>query len=129
MSSDISECSIPAATDSEAIRSVNEAMIQQLREIMEEEFEDLINTYIECSISHVKNVAEAIDQDDAQALRSCAHSFKGSSSNIGLDKLVFLCKRLELMGRSGEVPDDANEAYQLLVSEHQNVTNKLKGYL
>ena len=49
-----------------------------------------------------------------------AHSFKGSSANLGAQPLADICFKLESMGRDG-VLDGAQEAYEQLKAEYAHV--------
>ena len=84
---------------------VDMAMLGELREIMEEDFNILIETYLEDSKTRLIAINEAFNEKDSEALRGAAHSFKGSSSNVGAIFLADLCKTVEDLGREGRVDD------------------------
>ncbi len=70
-------------------------VIAALREIMQDDFVDLIETFIKDSLQRREALAQAQRSDDREALRRSAHSFKGSSANIGARCLSDLCRQLE----------------------------------
>ena len=53
---------------------------------------------------------EAVQNDDAPAVESLAHTLKGSSSNMGARGMSALCARLEVAGASG----DLSQSFRLL---------------
>jgi len=69
-----------------------------LQEVMEGEYPKLLETFLDDSQKRIEALRTA--RDDAKALGRIAHSFKGSSGNLGAVRLAQLCQRLEL--ESGE---------------------------
>nr|WP_187696875.1 MULTISPECIES: Hpt domain-containing protein [Pseudomonas] len=65
---------------------------------MEGEYPKLLETFLDDSQKRIEALRTA--RDDAKALGRIAHSFKGSSGNLGAVRLAQLCQRLEL--ESGE---------------------------
>lgn len=82
---------------------LDEATLADLRVLLEDDFRDLIETFLEDAHQrHAELVALlAQPQADAPTLRSTAHSFKGSSLNVGATRLADLCRRLEDMAAAG----------------------------
>ncbi|WP_434590994.1 Hpt domain-containing protein [Pseudomonas sp. R4-83] len=63
-----------------------------LREVMEEGYTELLDTFLADSESRLAELRNAVD---AKALSEVAHSFKGSASNMGAVRLAALCEDLE----------------------------------
>jgi len=63
-----------------------------LREVMEAGYADLLDTFLADSQEHLARLHNA---QDASELARVAHSFKGSSSNMGALRLALLCGELE----------------------------------
>nr|WP_205347586.1 Hpt domain-containing protein [Pseudomonas allii] len=61
---------------------------------MEGEYPKLLDTFLDDSQKRVEALRKA--RDDAKALGRIAHSFKGSSGNLGAVRLAQLCQRLEV---------------------------------
>nr|WP_218627817.1 Hpt domain-containing protein [Pseudomonas sp. dw_612] len=59
---------------------------------MEDEYPTLLDTFIADSEERLRVLRKA---DDAAQLMNAAHSFKGSSSNMGAIRLAELCDELE----------------------------------
>jgi len=63
-----------------------------LQEVMESEYPVLLDTFLYDSEERLRLLRKA---DDASQLVATAHSFKGSSSNMGAVHLAELCHQLE----------------------------------
>ena len=89
--------------------------LNTLKEIMEDDFVFLIETFLQDSASRVETLAELINGQDSDAIRRAAHSFKGSCSNVGALHLASLCGHLEHKGLNNDfngVKDDFVEIKQ-----------------
>ena len=71
---------------------MDQAVVNALRDVMEGGFADLLDTFISDSDKCVVVLNSA---QQATALGAVAHSFKGSSSNMGAIRLAQLCGILE----------------------------------
>lgn len=87
---------------------VDESALAELKSIMGEDFQLLVDTFVNDSISRIAALDEAINKSDAEGIRTSAHSFKGSSLNISAIELIELCRDLEDRGREGRL-DGAQE--------------------
>lgn len=67
-------------------------VLSALQEVMEDEYPELLDTFIRDSEERLKLLQ---NYADAMQLRDAAHSFKGSSSNMGAIRLAELCHELE----------------------------------
>lgn len=74
---------------------LNSELIVELKDLMEDEFSILLETYLQESERQFANARSAWDEQDLEGLKRFAHSLKGSSSNIGAERLSSLCGRLE----------------------------------
>lgn len=71
---------------------IDQKVLSDLREVMEEGYLQLLETFLEDSERRLSQLHEAKDADE---LGLAAHSFKGSSSNMGAVGLAGLCQQLE----------------------------------
>ena len=71
---------------------VDRSVLSALREVMEEGYPDLLDIFLADSEERLKVLRAA---DSAARLAETAHSFKGSSSNMGALRLTELCRQLE----------------------------------
>ncbi|MCK3837185.1 Hpt domain-containing protein [Pseudomonas synxantha] len=68
-------------------------VLSGLQDVMEGEYPKLLDTFLDDSQKRIEALRDA--RDDAKALGRIAHSFKGSSGNLGAVRLAQLCQRLE----------------------------------
>lgn len=78
-------------------------VLSGLQEVMEGEYPKLLDTFLDDSQKRVEALRKA--RDDAKALGRIAHSFKGSSGNLGAVRLAQLCQRLEVESAGPAVGD------------------------
>ena len=71
---------------------IDHKVLCDLREIMEDGYLQLLDTFLEDSERRLSQLHQA---KDAAELGMAAHSFKGSSSNMGAVGLAGLCQELE----------------------------------
>ncbi|OUS26326.1 hypothetical protein A9Q99_19050 [Gammaproteobacteria bacterium 45_16_T64] len=90
--------------------------LADLKDIMEEDFQMLIDTFIADSESKVNEIGSLVVGDDPEALRQVAHSIKGSSGNVCATALSEIARQLEAMGKDGDL-SAAPAAYEALKVE------------
>ncbi|MGB3127212.1 MAG: Hpt domain-containing protein [Pseudomonas sp.] len=78
-------------------------VLSGLQEVMESEYPKLLDTFLDDSQKRVEALRKS--RDDAKALGRIAHSFKGSSGNLGAVRLAHLCQRLEVESAGSAVGD------------------------
>ncbi|MBP8184351.1 MAG: Hpt domain-containing protein [Pseudomonas sp.] len=82
-----------------AVIHLDTAVLETLRDVMEDEYSLLLETFLLDSEERLRLLLETSASGDAQAMRLAAHSFKGSCSNMGAVLLASLCKELEELAR------------------------------
>lgn len=102
--------------------------LKDLKDIMENEFETLVNTFITDSQSKLDELDEVVAADDAEAIRKLSHSLKGSSSNVCALKLSEMARELEAMGKDQQTAG-AQELLLRLKQEFENVSQVLRNNL
>ena len=70
-------------------------ILNTLKQVMEDDFSLLIETFVQDSRDRIASLHQLVQGTDADLIRRAAHSFKGSSSNIGAPYLSSLCSALE----------------------------------
>ncbi|MGB3610096.1 MAG: Hpt domain-containing protein [Cellvibrio sp.] len=78
-------------------------ILTTLKDVMESDFMLLIETFVTDSRERIRNLHELVPQGDAEVIRRAAHSFKGSSSNIGASRLAELCSQIEVQALTGNL--------------------------
>ena len=79
--------------------------LAELRDVMEEEFVILVNTFIQDSDDRLRQLREGAEAEDPEGVRKVAHSFKGSCINIGAPELADRCREAEQRGRDEDLSD------------------------
>jgi signal transduction histidine kinase/CheY-like chemotaxis protein/HPt (histidine-containing phosphotransfer) domain-containing protein len=94
---------VPIAAPPPTQLSVNPRTLDSIRTMSPNLLEKVIQVYLRDLPGCVAQIREALASNDADGLRRSAHGLKSSSANAGADRLVDICKALELMGRSGAI--------------------------
>ncbi|ANI61775.1 HPt (histidine-containing phosphotransfer) domain-containing protein [Pseudomonas sp. PvR086] len=84
-------------------------VLSALQEVMEDGYPELLDTFLSDSEERLSLLRKA---DDADRLGATAHSFKGSSSNMGATRLAELCHELEQRAKEKKL-----EGIEALVGE------------
>ena len=79
--------------------------LNELKEILEDEFDHLIATYIQDTQNKLDRLKAAASIANSAEVRELAHSIKGASINIGVMRLSELCQQMESAAVSGQVPE------------------------
>jgi HPt (histidine-containing phosphotransfer) domain-containing protein len=79
--------------------SLDLAVINELKELLDESFSILIMRYIEDGQLRIEKIASALDVQDAAVVFAEAHGLKGSSRNIGAFKAGDIFCELETLGK------------------------------
>jgi HPt (histidine-containing phosphotransfer) domain-containing protein len=95
--------------------------LNMLKQVMEDDFALLIETFTQDSKDRIHALRAVIESSDANLIRRGAHSFKGSSSNVGAPRLSALCAAMEkkaldnnLDGLSGDLDSIEIEFMQVV---------------
>jgi HPt (histidine-containing phosphotransfer) domain-containing protein len=107
------------------VGSLDLNLINDLRELMEDEFNSLIEIYLNDSVVRMQQLELAVQQKDGTQIRHAAHSLKGSSSNIGAEELAAQCQKLEEMGKNNELENITGQA-EMVQQELTRVQAELK---
>ncbi|MGD8234679.1 MAG: response regulator [Chromatiales bacterium] len=102
--------------------------VEELRELMQEKFVPIIQTYMRDTPIRFKTMREAITASDAEQLYRAAHSLKSASASLGANGLSELARQLEFMGREEDLKD-ARDLFNEAVREYGIVRHALKKYL
>lgn len=105
---------------------LNEEMLEELKDIMEEDFASLLQTFLVESKKQFCEAKDAWQAQDYEVLRRAVHSLKGSCGNIGAETLQSTCAELEYKTKENVlavVPDLLDSAESQL-AEVQAVVKK-----
>lgn len=104
---------------------VDLSVLETLRDVMEGEFPALLKVFIEDSEQRVRDLNGVTGASgfsfnapkQRQLVGEMAHSFKGSSSNMGATRLAELCRQLEESARAAVAPDDQQVSQMVVAIE------------
>ncbi len=85
------------------IPHIDDEALRELQAVMGDDFASLLQTFAIDSAARIEAVKQAADAADGEALRRAAHSFKGSSGNMGALRLCDLCRQIEELARDGAI--------------------------
>ncbi len=88
----------------------------------------IIGLFQDNSPAVVRNIRQSIVEKDSDDLCEAAHSLKSSSANLGATHLSALCKKLEELGRAGQL-EGTEELLEQLEGEFQEVVLLLSAEL
>ncbi len=104
---------------------LDEDMMIELQEIMEDEFDVLLQTYLTDAVIKLESIDSALTERDHVKLRESAHSLKGSSSNIGALPLSGLCANIENLARENQI-SEAQKIIGGVRAEYEHVKSLLE---
>lgn len=82
---------------------LNREALDTLKDVMGDDFQLLISTFINDGSEHIQRLHTALNKQDSDAVRSAAHSFRGSCHNLGAAQLASLCEHVERRSLEGEL--------------------------
>lgn len=93
----------------DGLPALDDVVINELREIMEDDFSLLLETFLSDAVERMGAISDAVAAMEADQLREAAHSFKGSCLNIGAQRLSALAANLEQDARDRKLDSVANQ--------------------
>lgn len=82
---------------------INLSQFEELKELLSEDFTDLMQTYMQDSLQRLSEMDTAYTNLDNRLGYNAAHSLKGASSNLGATELTELCYKLQEICRTGQI--------------------------
>lgn len=82
---------------------LNHAQFEEMRDLLEEDFIDLVQTYLADSKQRITALRSAYDKDDNANGFEIAHALTGASANIGTTQLVILGQQLQQACRDNKL--------------------------
>jgi histidine phosphotransfer protein HptB len=104
---------------------LNLDMLNELKMLMEEDFQLLIDTYCEDGALKLEGLKEAVFANNAKEVSDFSHSLKGSSANVGAEILADLCYQMEAKGKKEDL-SGAEALYAEIVTEFKCVDNDIQ---
>jgi len=107
---------------------LDDEVIAELREVMEEEFEQLIGTYLDNTPQLLEQLQRAAAARDLPGMVIPAHSIKSSSANLGAMQLSGLAREIEMAAREQRL-DAALATYRRLDASYAATREALRAQL
>lgn len=104
---------------------IDPSVIAEVREDMEEDFEDFVTCYLDDAEQFVRLCGDAIAGSDSSQLQFQAHALKSSSAYVGANELASLAAGMEKLGAEGSV-DGADELHRQAVDIFDGVKAELE---
>ncbi|MCW8948764.1 MAG: ATP-binding protein [Sedimenticola sp.] len=101
---------------------IDQSVIEELYEIMEEDFVSLIYSFLEAAPGLMRDIEAGILDGDANQMIMPAHSLKSSSANVGAVQLAESAKQIEIAAREHDL-DCIAELFEML-KEHFDAASK-----
>jgi len=99
-------------------------VINELREIMGADFKTLVASYIRDGGQRLQALHDGFAVGDVEQIRQQAHSFKGSSGNLGALRVTGICLEIEQYAREGNL-SAAGTLMEALENEFQKSCDAL----
>ena len=82
---------------------IDQQVLAALKELMEEEFPALINSYIEDAPKLLADILSSSKEADREILVRAAHTLKSSSNNLGAIKLAMIAETIEKQSQDNKL--------------------------
>jgi len=87
-----------------------------------EDIREMLELYVETTTSDLAELKGAIEAKNAPLAHTKAHSIKGGSGNLGLDKMFELSKEIDDRVRVNSL-DGVDNMFQVLQKQFNNIVN------
>ncbi len=84
---------------------LNQETLDSLRELGDDFFGELIETFLESSQDQIESVRQGVRKRDGTGIEAAAHSLKGACYGMGAEELGILCKEVEERGRENNLAE------------------------
>ena len=114
---------------SDTATGLNQQMTEdELQEIMDEDYLDLLRTYLGNAPELIGQTRMAIESGDAAAMVLPVHSLKSSSANVGAMRLSELAKEAEQLAKAGDLVA-AERAFRAVEKAFTEAESALRAHL
>lgn len=88
----------------------------EMRDLLEEDFQDLVSTYLVDSRHRISLLATAVSENDNANGFEIAHAIKGASANLGAVQMLELSSKLQEASRANTISQHESTVGQMLVA-------------
>lgn len=107
-------------SDETTTHPVDQKVLDELREVMDDDFIEIIDLYLNNVPSQILNIKAAAEKKDAGEISCGAHNLKSTSGNIGAMTVFTLCKTLEGDACKGKI-EGCQETIKDIEAEFERV--------
>ncbi len=100
-------------SDLDLLLLIDDDVIAELRDILQEEFGDLVRDFVDDVPIQLELMQTALDQGNADGLYRLAHKLKSSCGSLGAPRLAELVRQLEQAGRQATLDGAATLPYEI----------------
>ena len=83
----------------------------------------LIGSFLDESTSILENLKSAIDENDFDAIKSHAHSIKGSAGNLKFNEIYEMAREMELSATESNKDFEYSEYFEAVKSAVETIPN------
>lgn len=109
-------------TDPDQLPVLDDEIVTELREIMEDEFTNLLQTFLGDLPLQLERLQAAFDQGDADTIFTIAHKLKSSCGSLGALRLMELTRQIEQAGREKNLDGVAELLDKAWVTTNKTIT-------
>lgn len=95
------------STNNSATEIIDDKQFDEVRDLFEEDFAGLLQTYIEDSKQRINVMQKALSANDNAGCFESSHALRGASATIGATQLVALSGELESACRAHKVSEQS----------------------
>ncbi|WP_227430462.1 Hpt domain-containing protein [Psychrobacter sp. I-STPA6b] len=107
---------------------IDSEQFEELQDLLEDDFAELMATYMQDSLKRVEEIQTAINTGDNATGFESAHSLKGASANIGAIPLKDLCYQMQEACRDNTITQQQS-LLDNIATELQLVSQEIKARL
>lgn len=111
-----------------AIKSFDQRTLEVLKENVGEVFITVVDAFIDDLPMYLLSLRSAISKNDPQQVYELAHTIKGTAATVGADIVASLSRKLEEMGKAGDLRG-AEVFFTELENSSTKVSSDIKNYL
>ena len=104
---------------------LDQNLLEELKMVMEEEFPNLMQTFLQESERQYQAAVQAWSERDMETLRRNAHSLKGSCANVGAADLQSSCAKLESFAKDN-VEDGVSDLLNAIQQQLREVNSEIR---
>ncbi len=104
---------------------INDTQWQELQDLFEEDFIDLVKGFVTDSNKRVIGIRQAHQDGDNNTGGELAHALKGASANLGANNLAQYCSNMQSICKANMIADAFN-VVEDIENEFANVTQEIE---